>query len=64
MFPCKGCTDRQIGCHSTCQRYQDAKKDWDEIAAEAKERDRLAAELDDYQLRVAWKIGKRYKRMK
>lgn len=21
--PCKGCTDRELGCHGTCERYKD-----------------------------------------
>ena len=24
-FPCKDCSDRHIACHSTCQKYIDAK---------------------------------------
>lgn len=25
-FPCKGCTDRTLGCHDRCDRYLDAKR--------------------------------------
>lgn len=25
MSPCKDCTDRCIGCHSTCERYKEYK---------------------------------------
>jgi hypothetical protein len=28
-YPCKGCTDRVVGCHSTCQKYQDAKAEYE-----------------------------------
>ena len=24
--PCKNCTDRVVGCHSTCEKYKDWKK--------------------------------------
>lgn len=25
--PCKGCEEREVGCHSSCERY----KDWQEV---------------------------------
>lgn len=27
---CYGCTDRQVGCHSTCERYLKDRKEQDE----------------------------------
>jgi hypothetical protein len=27
--PCKGCTDREIGCHSKCSKYIEWKSEWD-----------------------------------
>ena len=24
IYPCKGCLDRFVGCHGTCQKYQEA----------------------------------------
>lgn len=59
-FPCKDCTDRWVGCHGTCQKYQEARKNWDKASAEAKKEKKLADELDDYTLRTAQKIRKRY----
>lgn len=29
--PCKGCEDRSMSCHSTCEKYLDFKKLNDEI---------------------------------
>lgn len=26
MFPCKECTKRRVGCHATCDDYNNAKK--------------------------------------
>ena len=28
--PCRYCTDRVVGCHSTCKKYIDWKKEYDE----------------------------------
>ena len=28
-FPCKNCTERIIGCHSTCEKYLKSKEDND-----------------------------------
>lgn len=25
-YPCKDCSDRQLGCHDKCEEYQKAKK--------------------------------------
>lgn len=25
-YPCKGCTERYVGCHSECEKYIEAKK--------------------------------------
>lgn len=27
--PCKGCTDREIGCHAKCSKYIEWKTEWD-----------------------------------
>lgn len=29
--PCKGCTDRTITCHGVCKKYQDWKKNREEV---------------------------------
>lgn len=37
---CMNCTDRQVGCHSTCEIYKEQKAQWDKIRAEEKEQQR------------------------
>ena len=32
VAPCKGCEERQIGCHSSCEKYLDYKAKAEEIA--------------------------------
>lgn len=52
-FPpiCKGCVDREVGCHKDCKIYQDARKEY-ERQAEAerqkkhKEHEVLSVEMD------------------
>ena len=29
ICPCKGCTDREIGCHAKCSKYIEWKTEWD-----------------------------------
>ena len=36
--PCKGCKDRPLGCHSTCEVYKDWKKPIEARAAERESR--------------------------
>lgn len=31
LAPCKDCKDRVLGCHSTCQRYLEFRKEVDRI---------------------------------
>lgn len=33
---CKDCKDRYIGCHSTCEKYINAKKEYDELQEKIK----------------------------
>ena len=33
-YPCKGCQDRQIGCHANCQKYQAAQEEAKKAKAE------------------------------
>ena len=42
--PCKDCKDRQIGCHSKCEKYLEFKKQNDEI--KRKQRIEKQAEYD------------------
>ena len=42
---CKDCTDRKVGCHSTCERYMTAKKEWD---AEKDRIDKERGKQSDY----------------
>lgn len=34
--PCMGCSDRNTGCHSKCEKYKKYKNELDEEAKEAK----------------------------
>ena len=43
-FPRKGCTDRTLGCHDGCERYQTAKQNADE--RKAKENEKRIAECN------------------
>lgn len=33
VAPCKDCTDRELGCHSKCEKYK-AFKEWNDQARE------------------------------
>ena len=45
-FPCKGCTNRSVGCHSYCEDYAKAKTNYEE----EKERERLNTDVDNFLL--------------
>lgn len=43
--PCKDCKDRQLGCHSICQKYIDFKKE-QEVINLAKRKDTILRYYD------------------
>lgn len=51
LYPCQDCSDRVVGCHSTCQKYKEArashKKKFEEIQKVKKAED----SFDDYKIR-------------
>lgn len=49
--PCKGCEERVVGCHGSCERYSAFRKKCNEDIAKRKERNALR-ELNDY---VVWR---------
>lgn len=63
-WPCKGCTERQLGCHSTCPRYQEAKAKNDAIAAEQREQAKIVGDILDFKISAVRATKKRYERRK
>lgn len=51
--PCKGCTDRAVGCHGSCAKYQAFNAEREKIRA-ARQQDHLEryAKIDSV---IAWK---------
>ena len=37
--PCKGCADRKLGCHSSCEEYLEFRKAQDEINEQRKSKE-------------------------
>lgn len=48
--PCKGCQDRHLGCHGTCEKYQEYKKIHEEEAAADRRRTDAYVDLYGYKL--------------
>ena len=47
--PCKDCPDRKVGCHSTCEKYLEFRKERDELNETIqKQRDKEYAEFTRY----------------
>lgn len=62
QYPCKACPDRVLGCHSTCQKYKDAKvvhkQKFDEINRQKARID----DINDYQFKTKEKNKNRARR--
>lgn len=61
-YPCQDCPDRVVGCHGTCQKYQEAKashkKSCDDIQKIKKDEDGF----DDYKIRIVSETKRRYEK--
>lgn len=55
--PCKGCTERKVGCHSQCDKYITWKEDWDRCMNAEKAR-------RDLDRRLRFSNSDRYERRK
>lgn len=47
---CKGCTDRYINCHSTCEDYQEFKREREELRKEKYKKHRLGLSEQDMRM--------------
>lgn len=50
--PCRGCEERYVGCHSSCEKYIKAKEEIEE----AKRKERLYKEHEGYVSETARRI--------
>lgn len=53
--PCKGCTDRSVTCHSSCERYKQYKQELEN----AKTEERKEAELYDLTMALTSNLRKK-----
>lgn len=57
--PCKGCQDRQVGCHSTCEKYLAYQAEREAI----REKNRLDHIISTTGIDHRMKIAKHYKKV-
>ena len=55
---CKGCTERQLGCHDTCQAYQEAKAAWIEQKQEIKRKKEVVKQYNGFKIAATIKNNK------
>lgn len=55
---CHECPDRKLGCHGSCQKYQDEKKAKEEKRQQWFDTKRGCKDADDYEVRRHDKIQK------
>lgn len=60
LCPCKGCTERLVGCHSTCNRYLEWRKDRDQEVGSIKNKHQRERSIDNALYEMARKKRKRY----
>ena len=62
-WPCtRDCVDRKQGCHSTCKKYEDAKKANDKKKADLRAKREIESAVDAYCVKRAIEVsGKKLK---
>lgn len=62
-FPCRDCLDRNVGCHSNCEKYLLAAKENDRLLEARRQFDRSYEYHNDVVMKIRYKrIKKRAKR--
>ena len=61
---CKGCQERQVGCHVTCERYKEYRANLDKEKEARIQAHKVNEIVDDYDIRRIEKTKKALKRMK
>lgn len=60
--PCRDCTDRELGCHGKCERYQEFSALCEEVRARRlKDAEDLYA-ITDYRQHPWRRVGRRFRR--
>lgn len=59
---CKGCTERHVGCHSTCPDYIAFRNELDEHNAQENARKAAGSNMREYKSEVFEKYQRRMKR--
>lgn len=60
IFPCKGCTNRAVGCHTYCEDYNKAKANYEK----EKEEERVQKDIDNFLIESTLKRTDYYKSQK
>ena len=58
---CKDCTDRVLGCHSTCIKYIEDKERYEKEKEKIREAKRKEKAIDDYENKRSEHFRKKYK---
>ena len=48
--PCKDCKERQVGCHSTCEKYLEWNKKWVDNKIKISEKKYLMKQIDSHEI--------------
>lgn len=59
---CKGCENRVVGCHSTCEQYAAYRKDIDEVREETKKQNQIDGALNRYNKEKKKSINKDFRK--
>lgn len=59
VAPCKDCAERAVGCHGTCEKYKDWKKNEGAEKAKMIKAYKTERALEDYQIKEKIKNQKR-----
>ena len=57
--PCKDCTERQVGCHSTCEKYLEWNKKWVDNKIKISEKKYLMKQIDSHEIETTYKAKRR-----
>lgn len=62
--PCKGCSERIVGCHSTCEKYAEFTKENSKLRREMKAMAREEYQANNYAVDAVYRATRNRKMMK
>lgn len=61
-FPCKNCNDREVGCHSHCEKFKESKAVYEQKLSDYRQAEKKEVDVNDFKIKSVIRSNKIMKR--